>query len=83
LQQDQLSSRKFQHTSLSAIQRWSRIKGDLFDNIIVFENYRLRNAPIGQLAVKHGGYTGARTNELIIDDPGKERGLAENIIEVQ
>jgi hypothetical protein len=35
----QLSSRQFQHTPLSHIQQWTGIKGDIFDSLLVFENY--------------------------------------------
>ncbi len=41
LQQRQVSSRSFQHTALPDIQKWSGIKGDLFDSLLVFENYPL------------------------------------------
>jgi amino acid adenylation domain-containing protein/non-ribosomal peptide synthase protein (TIGR01720 family) len=39
LQQSQLSSRQFQYSSLTNIQEWAGVKGQLFDNILVFENY--------------------------------------------
>jgi hypothetical protein len=39
LQQQQVSSRQYQHTSLQAIQGWTGVQGDLFDSIMVFENY--------------------------------------------
>jgi non-ribosomal peptide synthase protein (TIGR01720 family) len=39
LQQDQVRSRTFQYTSLNNIQSWTGIRGDLFDSIVVFENY--------------------------------------------
>ena len=39
LQQEQVSSRQYQHTSLQAIQGWTGVQGDLFDSIMVFENY--------------------------------------------
>ncbi|HSF45288.1 MAG TPA: amino acid adenylation domain-containing protein, partial [Chitinophagaceae bacterium] len=39
LQEEQLSSRYYQHTSLNDIQGWTGIQGDLFDSIVVFENY--------------------------------------------
>ena len=39
LQAGQAASREYQYTGLQDIQRWSGIKGDLFDSIIVFENY--------------------------------------------
>src|SRR6202011_555658 len=39
LQADQVSSRQYQYTALQDIQELSGIKGDLFDSILVFENY--------------------------------------------
>ncbi|RBL90135.1 non-ribosomal peptide synthase/polyketide synthase [Chitinophaga flava] len=39
LQANQLQSREFQHTGLDAIQRWSGLAGELFDSLLVFENY--------------------------------------------
>jgi len=39
LQQEQMQSRTFQYASLSDIQGWAGIKGELFDSILVFENY--------------------------------------------
>jgi amino acid adenylation domain-containing protein len=39
LQADQVSSRQYQYTALQDVQEWTGIKGDLFDSILVFENY--------------------------------------------
>ncbi|MHA4812685.1 condensation domain-containing protein, partial [Flavitalea flava] len=39
IQQEQSASRSFQHTGLSDIQRWLGLPGDLFDSLLVFENY--------------------------------------------
>ncbi|HEY4326480.1 MAG TPA: amino acid adenylation domain-containing protein [Mucilaginibacter sp.] len=39
LQADQVSSRQYQYTALQDVQKWAGIKGDIFDNILVFENY--------------------------------------------
>ncbi|MBW8683316.1 non-ribosomal peptide synthetase [Chitinophaga rhizophila] len=39
LQQDQLQSRIYQYASLTDLQKWSGVQGDLFDNIMVFQNY--------------------------------------------
>ncbi|HEY4326481.1 MAG TPA: amino acid adenylation domain-containing protein [Mucilaginibacter sp.] len=39
LQSEQASSRQYQYTALQDIQGWVGIKGDLFDNILVFENF--------------------------------------------
>ena len=39
LQEDQVQSRQYQHTSLNDIQGWTGMQGDLFDSILVFENY--------------------------------------------
>uniref|UniRef100_UPI000AE9413C non-ribosomal peptide synthetase n=1 Tax=Aquimarina longa TaxID=1080221 RepID=UPI000AE9413C len=39
LQLDQVSCREYQYTSLAKIQSYSGVRGDLFDSILVFENY--------------------------------------------
>jgi len=39
LQDDQVSSRHHQYTSLHDIQSWMGVKGDLFDSLLVVENY--------------------------------------------
>ncbi|MCW3467114.1 non-ribosomal peptide synthase/polyketide synthase [Chitinophaga nivalis] len=39
IQQDQIISREYEYTPLSTIQRWTGITGDLFDSILVYENY--------------------------------------------
>jgi amino acid adenylation domain-containing protein/non-ribosomal peptide synthase protein (TIGR01720 family) len=39
LQQQQVSSRHYQYTPLHQVQSWSGVPGDLFDSILVFENY--------------------------------------------
>ena len=39
LQADQVSSRQYQYTPLQDVQGWTGIKGDLFDSLLVFENY--------------------------------------------
>jgi hypothetical protein len=39
LQEEQVSSRSYQHTPLQDIQEWTDLHGDLFDSLLVFENY--------------------------------------------
>jgi amino acid adenylation domain-containing protein len=39
IQEAQVESRAFQHTALPDIQRWLGLAGDLFDSLLVFENY--------------------------------------------
>ena len=39
LQADQVSSRQYQYTALQDVQRWTGIKGDMFDSLLIFENY--------------------------------------------
>ena len=39
LQMNQLESREHQYTTLNEIQRLSEISGDIFDSLLVFENY--------------------------------------------
>ncbi|MEL6865832.1 MAG: amino acid adenylation domain-containing protein, partial [Bacteroidota bacterium] len=43
LQQRHTQAREFQYTSLRAIQQWKGSKEELFDSIVVFENY-----PVGE-----------------------------------
>ncbi|WP_343745931.1 non-ribosomal peptide synthase/polyketide synthase [Chitinophaga sp.] len=43
IQATQLESREFQYTGLDTIQRGAGISGDLFDSLLVFENY-----PVGK-----------------------------------
>ncbi|MEJ6981954.1 amino acid adenylation domain-containing protein [Pedobacter sp. P351] len=39
IQEEQVSSRRYQYTPLNYIQRWNGISGVLFDTLLVFENY--------------------------------------------
>lgn len=39
IQNGQISSREYGYTALSTIQQWAGVTGDLFDTILVFENY--------------------------------------------
>ncbi|HMQ67796.1 MAG TPA: non-ribosomal peptide synthase/polyketide synthase, partial [Ignavibacteria bacterium] len=39
MQKEQLSSRLYQHTPLQDIQKWTGVSGDLFDSLLVFENF--------------------------------------------
>ncbi len=39
LQREQISSRQFQYTPLQKIKEWSGLKDELFDSLLVFENY--------------------------------------------
>ena len=39
IQEQQLASRQFQHTPFNNIQSWTGVPGDLFDSILVFENF--------------------------------------------
>ncbi len=39
LQQEQSDNREHQYSALSDIQRWIGVSGDLFDSVLVFENY--------------------------------------------
>ncbi|HVI43598.1 MAG TPA: amino acid adenylation domain-containing protein [Chitinophaga sp.] len=44
IQAEQLQSREYQYTGLTEIQRLSNITGELFDSIMVFENYPVSEA---------------------------------------
>jgi natural product biosynthesis luciferase-like monooxygenase protein/amino acid adenylation domain-containing protein/non-ribosomal peptide synthase protein (TIGR01720 family) len=39
IQQGHTRARQYQYTTLNEIQQWTGVKGDLFDTIVVFENY--------------------------------------------
>lgn len=55
LQLGQVASRQYQHTRLNDIQNWINLPGDLFDSILVFENYPVSNdfnAPARTLQVE-------------------------------
>ncbi|RQO73975.1 hypothetical protein DBR43_00780 [Pedobacter sp. KBW06] len=39
LQMNQLQSREYQYTPLNITQRFAKVEGDLFDSLIVYENY--------------------------------------------
>ncbi|WJK47548.1 amino acid adenylation domain-containing protein [Chitinophagaceae bacterium DXS] len=39
LQEEQLTSRQHQYSSLNDIRHWTGLQGDLFDTLLVFENY--------------------------------------------
>nr|WP_255408056.1 non-ribosomal peptide synthase/polyketide synthase [Chitinophaga sp. MD30] len=39
LQDEQLKSREYQYAALNEIKKWTAISGDLFDTLLVFENY--------------------------------------------
>ncbi|SEV87472.1 non-ribosomal peptide synthase domain TIGR01720/amino acid adenylation domain-containing protein/natural product biosynthesis luciferase-like monooxygenase domain-containing protein [Chitinophaga sp. YR573] len=39
IQKEHTEARRYQYTALNEIQSWIGIKGDLFDSIIIFENY--------------------------------------------
>ncbi|WP_413668446.1 amino acid adenylation domain-containing protein [Mucilaginibacter sp. Mucisp86] len=44
LQKDQAASRNYQHATLQSIKEWTGIKADLFDSLLVFENYPVNEA---------------------------------------
>ncbi|MGN7996791.1 non-ribosomal peptide synthase/polyketide synthase, partial [Chitinophaga sp. 22308] len=48
LQAKQTQVRSYQYTSLIDIQRWAGIPGDLFDTLLVFENYPVNHLLAGQ-----------------------------------
>ncbi|WP_147203649.1 non-ribosomal peptide synthetase, partial [Segetibacter aerophilus] len=39
LQQDQVSSRQYQYSSLHDVQNWTNVEGNLFDTTVTFQNY--------------------------------------------
>ncbi|MDO6428948.1 amino acid adenylation domain-containing protein [Flavitalea sp. BT771] len=55
LQEEHTAAREYQYTPLARIQGWQGITGDLFDSVLLFENY-----PMGEVL--------ARKNTLEIED---------------
>jgi amino acid adenylation domain-containing protein/non-ribosomal peptide synthase protein (TIGR01720 family) len=39
LQAEQVLTRQFQYASLQDLQEWAGVKGDIFDNVLIFDNY--------------------------------------------
>ncbi|MGB8195200.1 MAG: amino acid adenylation domain-containing protein [Chitinophagaceae bacterium] len=56
IQEQQLRSSEFQYTALSDIQRWIGVQGDLFDSILMFQNF-----PVSKIV-------GAQQWQLQVDD---------------
>ncbi|MGN7825082.1 amino acid adenylation domain-containing protein, partial [Chitinophaga sp. 22536] len=48
LQESQLQSRRYQHVELGDVQRWTGIGSELFDTLLVFENY-----PVNRVLTSH------------------------------
>jgi amino acid adenylation domain-containing protein/non-ribosomal peptide synthase protein (TIGR01720 family)/FkbM family methyltransferase len=74
IQQRQVSSSKYQHTSLKEIQKWSGVHGDLFDSLLVFENYPVAkmlasaNWQLNVSNVKVSEHTNYPLNVLILSE---------------
>ncbi|WP_225000436.1 non-ribosomal peptide synthetase, partial [Cesiribacter sp. SM1] len=60
LQEAHTHAREYAHTPLSNIQQWLGIKGDLFDTLLVFENYPVSEAM--------GGDWGLQVEGLEVDE---------------
>jgi amino acid adenylation domain-containing protein/non-ribosomal peptide synthase protein (TIGR01720 family) len=39
MQREQLASRQYQYVSLNEMQRWTDVKGELFDSLLTFQNF--------------------------------------------
>ncbi|HVI44681.1 MAG TPA: condensation domain-containing protein, partial [Chitinophaga sp.] len=48
LQAGQLDNREYQYSALNDVQHWSPVNGDLFDSILVFENYPMDEVLLSQ-----------------------------------
>lgn len=58
IQMEQVEARQYQYTPLTDIQAWSEIPGDLFDNLLVFDNYpvsKIISSRKWKLQVKNAG----------------------------
>lgn len=66
LQQAHTRAREFQYTALSTIQKWKNMQGDLFDSIIVFENYPVGDDLVNDQTLDGGDVeVDERTNYLL------------------
>ena len=77
LQGEQVASRQYQYTPLLKLQEWTEVQGNLFDSVLVFENY-----PVGKLLSK--GKWGLEVENLKMHEHNNyplsiEIGSAENI----
>jgi len=62
IQAEQVSSREYQYTALQDVQGWTGIRGDLFDSLLIFENY-----PVNKL-VAAGSWSLKVENVKIADE---------------
>ena len=70
LQTDQVTSRQYQYTALQDVQGWTGVKGDLFDSLLVFENYpvsKLINSKKWSLQVENLEVTAQNNYPLTLD----------------
>ncbi|GGN03906.1 hypothetical protein GCM10011609_48810 [Lentzea pudingi] len=60
LQRDQVESRQYEHVALNRIQRCSDVPGgtDLFDSLVVFENYPYDSEAAARFGLSTGTYLG-------------------------
>ncbi|RBL91356.1 non-ribosomal peptide synthase/polyketide synthase [Chitinophaga flava] len=48
IQLSQIASRDYEHTALGKIQTWTGVSGDLFDSLLIFENYPVSEVIAGK-----------------------------------
>ncbi|HVI44723.1 MAG TPA: condensation domain-containing protein, partial [Chitinophaga sp.] len=79
LQMNQLQSREYQHTPLNAARRWAPVDGDLFDSLLVFENYpssKVLSGDSDQLQLRNAGLREQTNYPLsLIIDAGEVMGI--------
>ena len=66
LQNDHTDARRYQYVSLNDIQHWTGLKGDLFDSVLVFDNYpKAKYKAEEQLLKAEGLHLKERRNYLL------------------
>ncbi|MGO4295023.1 amino acid adenylation domain-containing protein [Chitinophaga sp. RAB17] len=48
IQRSQIASREYEYTALGKIQTWTGVNGDLFDSLLIFENYPVSEVIAGK-----------------------------------
>ncbi len=68
LQKGHTLARDYQYSALNDIQRWQGLQGDLFDSILVFENYpeQIDEQPNGENGLSIGASFSQRTTNYLL-----------------
>lgn len=66
LHEEHTSAREYQYTPISSIQSWQGIRGDLFDSILVFQNYPVDEALAGQQVLQISNIDVGEQNNYVL-----------------